>query len=336
MLSSLLLALSLLFIVNAALSAVAGAALARRRGLASWIGLLSGAAVPWIGLLLPALLGSRRPPSARASRRPVLTGFLPLLIGAVLVFASHFVEWVRLRGAVETSAETFSKSFNGGLGDTVFGAVLLSGGTLLVLGLGLLLWMRPLIVAAVGLAWVAAGAASMVILAGAGSLLVRATSGVAAQLTAGHASADLALAAGTWVAGAGSVLIAVGALSIVTRVGATGSRWQSKGGARELVPSSAAVTEAVVTLPPTPQQATASAWPPIVPGAPDDGTSGASPWPTPGSVPWPAPGNASTPTPGSAPAPWTPTGGDSARPTPPSWPTAPSWPPTPPTTTDGW
>lgn len=284
MLESLILAFFLVAAANMVLSAAAGAAICRRRGLANWVGVVAGAALPWVGLLVPALMNA--PGGLPLSRRrPILLGFAPLGLGTLLIFASQFLDWAQVSGSVNTGAQTFTESFEGGVGDSVYGVAMLTGSCLLVLGSGLALWVRPWLGAAVGAVWLSAGALSMALMTTVGSYLVDDTSSLASTYTAGHASASLSLAEGLWSAVLGAVLICLGSVVLVRTVGSSAPLWDS-GSAAGLSSTPAPVSAPIApsesgwgaetprpnsdpwSVPPGPSQSPATPWAGTPPGCP--------------------------------------------------------------------
>lgn len=300
MFESLFLAVVLVLLANMVLSALAGVAIARRRGVTPWIGALAGGLVPWAGLLVPALMASPEVRLVIPRRRPILLGFVPICVGAGLIFFSQFLDWAELEGSVNTGATTFKESLSGGLGDTIFGVILLTGSCLAVVGVAIALWLRPFLGAAVALMWLATGALSMAILTTVGSFVVDDTSSVAATYTAGHAQATLALAEGVWAAALGAVLLCVGAVNLCQVATFAAPAWLTTD-----VPTSggAFVDPPVVPIPP-----------PVFPQA----TPPNAGWGAPAAPPLSGWG---TPPPGTAPAPP---------------PTTPAWPQNPPSAGDGW
>ena len=197
---------------NMVLSGSAGWVLARRRGVSPLAGAVAGALLPWVGLIVPAVMRPVVPISGltkpEGPQRLVCAGLV--VAGLLGILISAFNEWATLSGSVNAAGEEFGEKVSGGPGDTVVGLGLL----LLTVAVSAALLAGHLLHGGLRFSLFGLGLAgtfaSVVTFGVIGSEVVSDVSSMASRWSAGHAEAQVELGMGAIAAVIGTSLLSAG------------------------------------------------------------------------------------------------------------------------------
>lgn len=231
--------------LHCAVSAVAGYAIARRRGKGQTASVVACAVLPWLGVLGLVAVTSGRLPTSRSPRNPLRwLGIAALALGGVLVLLSLVDDWATARGA----ADKYRETFGGGPSDSGAGTVVIALLGFVLIAFALAAWRHGGLRFAIPIAWVATSVASVLISAVLVTDVLNDLAGGVATFTGGQATASVEVGAGAWSALGGALLSVAGAVALMLSAGTPAFRapvqtpfleygdshadlWQSTGGA---------------------------------------------------------------------------------------------------------
>lgn len=223
MVTGLITTLTLTWLVNALLSSAAGFAIVRRKALQTWVGVVPGLLLPWLGLFVPAAMrpaGAARLTGAPARSGLPLVGVSAVVVGALLVLASTGFGYVSASGKISAAGLSqyvgdLREELTLGPAQSTLVMTLVVIVTVANLGLAYGAWHRG------GLRFALPGLFAGAFLS---SILMPALIGVAAAadyagiitwLTGGHAEANLSIGTGAQLAACGQIFIVLGWMCVV-------------------------------------------------------------------------------------------------------------------------
>lgn len=209
---SLALIILVAFGLHCAVSAVAGYAVARRRGRSILPAVAICAVLPWLGVCGLAALASGTLPTDRSPRNLLRTaGVVALALGGVLVVFSLADDWATASG----NADRYKEAVGGGPSDSGVGVVVVALLGLVLVAFAIAAWRHGGLRFAIPVAWVSTTAASVLVSAILVTDVLNDMVGGVATFAAGQAHASLEVGGGAWSALAGAALAVLASVALM-------------------------------------------------------------------------------------------------------------------------